>query len=72
MLLEIAKKALVFEVFKALSFRYMEKRRNTTTESPLPPMCNDRYPNCLIEEKALSVFFILKFSVLKVFLVICI
>ena len=72
MLLEIAKKALVFEVFKALFFSYMEKRRNTTTESPLPPMCNDRYPNCLIEEKSLSMFFILKFSVLKVFLVVCI
>ena len=50
----------------------MEKRRNTTTESPLPPMCSYRYPNCLKEEKASSVFFILKFSLLKVFLEECI
>ena len=29
----------------------MEKRRNTLTESQLPPMCSDRDPNCLIGEK---------------------
>ena len=44
-LLEIAKKTLVFEVYKALSFRYMEKKtRNTSTEFSLPPMCSDKYP----------------------------
>ena len=33
-LLEVPKKALVFE----------EKRRNTSSESPLPTMCSDKYP----------------------------
>ena len=55
------KKALVFEVFK--TFRYMEKRRNTSTESPFPPMYSDKYPNCLKEEKAFPVFLILKLSI---------
>ena len=43
-LLEITKKAFAFEVFKTLSFRNMEKRRNTSNESPLLPMCSDKYP----------------------------
>ena len=50
----------------------MEKGRNTSTESPLPPMRSDRYPNYLKEEKTFTVFFILKFSLLKIFLVVCI
>ena len=50
----------------------MKKRQNTSTESPSTPMCSDKYQNCLKEEKALSVFFILKLSGLKVFLVVCV
>ena len=42
------------------------------TESTVPPMCNDKYPNCLKEEKAISVLFVLKFSLLKLFFVVCI
>ena len=37
----------------------MEKIRNTSTESPLPLMCSDRYPNCLKERKIIfSVLYI--------------
>ena len=47
----------------------MEKRQNTSSESPLPPMCSDKYPYkfsidkyCLKEQKAISMFLILKIS----------
>ena len=44
-LLEIAKKSFGFWGYlKALSFRKMEKRQITLSESPLPPMCSDKYP----------------------------
>ena len=44
-LLEIAKKSFAFWGYlKALSFRNMEKRQNTSSKSPLPPMCSDKYP----------------------------
>ena len=45
----------------------MEKRRNSSTESPLPL---NEYPNCLKEWKAVSVLLILTLSVLKAFLVV--
>ena len=48
-LLETAKKSLVFEVLKALSFRYMEERQDISAKSPLPLMCNDKYLNKNLE-----------------------
>ena len=56
---------------KAFLFRYMEKRRSTATESSLPLMYSNKYQDCLKEQKAISLFLILKFSLLKVFLVVC-
>ena len=46
---------------KALLFRYMEKRRSTATESSLPLMYSNKYQDCLKEQKAISLFLILKF-----------
>ena len=42
--LEIAKKALILSYLKALSFRNIEKRQNTSNESELPLMCCNKYP----------------------------
>ena len=71
MLLGIAIKKLWFlRYLKALSFRYIEKRRNTLNESRLLPMCSDRYLSCLKEEKAVFSVLHIKVSFLKVFLVL--
>ena len=44
-LLGIAKKSFGFWGYlKDLSFRNIEKRQNTSSESPLSPMCSDKYP----------------------------
>ena len=44
-LLEIPpKKHWFLRLLKALSFRNMKKRQNTASESPLSPVCSDKYP----------------------------
>ena len=44
---KIAKKALVFEVFKSFILQVGTwKKDNTSTAAPLTPVCSDKYPNC--------------------------
>ena len=50
---------------EALSFRYMEKRRNTSTESSLLLMCSYKYLNCLKNIKSNFSVFLIKFFSFK-------
>ena len=45
--LKLPKKTLVFEVIQKLyvSGTWEKERRNTSSQSPLPLMCSDKYPN---------------------------
>ena len=41
---EIAKKTLVFDVFKSFIFQVHGKRQNTSTQFSLPPTYSHKYP----------------------------
>ena len=66
--LKLPKKALVFEVFVL----QVHEKKDKILQSPLPQMSSDKYPNCFKEEQAFLLFFILKISLVRVILVVCI
>ena len=66
--LKLPKEASVFEAFVL----QVHGKKDKIFQSPLPQMSSDKYPNCFKEEQAFLLFFILKISLLRVILVVCI